>query len=106
MHGSSGTTDWDSFGFDLQRTGYNPAETTVGPNNVSSLQKLWSVNVGYGMVHEPVLASGVYVNGQATNILYAGSGKGSTLYAINATTGATVWQMAVPSGVTAAPAKT
>ena len=38
-------------GFDLQRTGYNPFESTVGPNNVSSLQKLWSVNVGYAMVH-------------------------------------------------------
>ena len=94
---SSGTTDWDSFGFDLQRTGYNPFESTVGANNVGSLQKLWSVNVGYDMVHEPVLASGVYVNSQATNVLYAGSGKGSTMYAINATTGAIVWQMAVPS---------
>jgi len=98
VHGSSsGTTDWDSFGVDLQRTGYNPSETTVGTNNVGSLQKLWSVNVGFGMVHEPVLASGVYVNSQATNILYAGSGAGSTMYAINATTGAIVWQMAVPS---------
>ena len=94
---SSGTTDWGSFGFDLQRTGYNPFESTVGANNVGGLQKLWSVNVGDGMVHEPVLASGVYVNGQATNILYGGSGKGSTMYAINATTGAIVWQMAVPS---------
>ena len=98
VHGSSsGTTDWDSFGFDLQRTGYNPLESTVGVNNVRTLQKLWSVNVGYAMVHEPVLASGVDVNGQATNILYAGSGNGSTMYAINASTGAIVWQMAVPS---------
>ena len=52
--------------------------------------------MGDAMVHEPVLASGVYVNGEATNILYGGSGKGSTMYAINATTGGIVWQMAVP----------
>ncbi len=94
--GSSGTTDWDSFGFDLERTGYNPDESTVGVGDVGGLQKLWSVNVGYGMVHEPVLASGVYVNGQAANVLYAGSADGSTMYAINASTGAILWHRAVP----------
>jgi outer membrane protein assembly factor BamB len=94
---SSGATDWDSFGFDLERTGYNPSESTVGVSNVGSLEKLWSVNVGFGMVHEPVLASGVYVNSQATNILYAGSGSGSALYAINASTGAVLWKFPVPN---------
>jgi outer membrane protein assembly factor BamB len=96
---SSEGTDWDSFGFNLQRTGYNPAETTVGIGNVGNLQKLWSVNVGFGTVHEPVFAYGVYVNGRRTNILYAGSADGATMYAINAKTGAIVWQAAVP-GVT------
>ena len=94
---SSGTVDWDSFGFDLQRTGFNPSETTVGVSNVAGLQQLWSVNVGFGMVHEPVLASGVYVSGQRTNILYAGSGSGSTMYAINASNGAILWQDPVAS---------
>ena len=93
---TSTLTDWDSFGFDLQRSGYNPSESTVGVNNVGSLQKLWTVNVGYAMVHEPVLASGVYVNGQATNVLYAGSANGSAMYAINASTGAVLWKDAVP----------
>jgi hypothetical protein len=68
---SSQTTDWDSFGFDLQRTGYNPVESTVGVNNVGTLQQLWSVNVSYGMVHEPALAYGVSVSGESTNVLYA-----------------------------------
>lgn len=90
-------TDWDSFGFDLQRTGYNPYETIVGPSNVATLQKLWSVNVGYGMVHEPVFASDVTVNSRATNVLYAGSANGSTMYAINASNGTTIWQDAVAS---------
>ena len=49
------------------------------------------------MVHEPVYAAGVNVNGQPTNILYAGSQYGSTMYAINAATGAAVWQDPVPS---------
>lgn len=93
---TSAAADWDSFGYDLERSGYNPLETTVGTNNVGSLQKLWAVNVGYGMVHEPVLASGVYVNGQATSVLYAGSANGSAMYAINASTGAVLWKHVVP----------
>ncbi len=90
-------TDWDTFGFDLRRTGYNPNETTVGPSNVGTLQKVWSFNVDSTMVHEPVYAAGINVNGQPTNILYAGSQYGSTMYAINAATGAAVWQDPVPS---------
>jgi outer membrane protein assembly factor BamB len=93
---TSEASDWDSFGFDLERSGYNPFESTVGVNNVGSLQKLWTINVGNGMVHEPVLASGVYVNGQATNVFYAGSANGSAMYAINASTGAVLWKHAVP----------
>jgi outer membrane protein assembly factor BamB len=49
------------------------------------------------MVHEPLYAAGVSVNGQATNMLYAGSSYGSTMYGINADTGALVWQLPVPS---------
>ena len=95
--GSSGTTDWATFGYDLERSGYNPLEMTVGPSNVGGLQELWSANVGNGMVHEPVFASGVYVSGHATNVLYAGSANGSTMYAINASNGTILWQDPVPS---------
>ncbi|MFY9738564.1 MAG: PQQ-binding-like beta-propeller repeat protein [Candidatus Cybelea sp.] len=90
------TTDWDSFGFDLQRTGYNPVESEVGANNIGSVQMVWTLNIGSNMVHEPVYAAGVNVNGQPANILYAGSAYGSTMYAINASTGAIVWQDPVP----------
>lgn len=92
----SKTTDWDSFGFDLQRTGYNPIESIVGVNNVGSLQQVWQFNVGKYMVHEPVYAYGVSVGGQSTNILYTGSGWGTTMYAINAQTGAVIWKVTVP----------
>lgn len=88
------TADWDSFGFDLQRTGYNPFESAVGTSNVGSLQKVWSFNVGSAMVHEPVYAFGVNVGGTLTSILYAGSGKG-TMYAIDAQTGSVIWQVKV-----------
>ncbi len=87
---------WTTFGFDLQRSGYNPGETVVAPNNVGSLQQVWTFNVGSTMVHEPVYADAVNVNGTPTNIIYAGSLWGATMYAINADTGALVWQDAVP----------
>jgi outer membrane protein assembly factor BamB len=90
-------TDWDTFGFDLQRSGYNPNETVVSPNNVGSLQQVWTYNVGSTMVHEPVYAYAVNVGGQPTNVIYAGSLYGSTMYAINASTGATIWSDPVPS---------
>ncbi|MFZ0032356.1 MAG: PQQ-binding-like beta-propeller repeat protein [Candidatus Cybelea sp.] len=90
------TTDWASFGFDLQRTGYNPYESSVGVSNVGSLQKVWAFNVDSTMVHEPVYAYGVKVKRVPTNILYAGSAWGSIIYAINADTGAVVWQHTVP----------
>jgi outer membrane protein assembly factor BamB len=89
--------EWDTFGFDLQRSGFNPKESTIGPSNIATLEPVWTFNVKSSMVHEPVYAAGVNVNGQSTNILYAGSSWGSTLYAINALTGATVWQDPVPS---------
>ncbi len=93
--GAATTADWDSFGFDLQRTGYNPTESTIGVHNVASLQKIWTFKVGGVMVHEPVYAYGVNVGKTPTNILYAGSSIGATMYAINAQTGHIIWKMAV-----------
>ncbi len=93
---SGPATDWLSFGYDLQRSGYNPNETTVGTGNVGALQKVWVFNVGSSPVHEPVYATNVNVNGVSTNVIYAGSNFGSTMYAVNAATGAIVWQDPVP----------
>lgn len=93
--GACPTTDWDSFGFDLERSGYNPVEAKVGTGNVKTLEQLWSFDVGSTVVHEPVFAHGVSVHGHPTDILYAGSAWGSAMYAIDASTGATVWKDAV-----------
>ena len=91
---SASNGDWDGFGYDLQRSGYNPNESTLGVSNVGTVHKLWTVNVGSPMVGEPVLAGGVSIAGQPTNVLYAGSG-GNYFYAINAATGATIWKVAM-----------
>jgi outer membrane protein assembly factor BamB len=93
----SSTTDWDSFGYDLERSGYYPNESSIGTSNVSTLQKVWSFNVGDGDMRQAVLANGVSIAGQSTNVLYAGSNWGSTMYALNADTGTVIWKLAVPS---------
>lgn len=89
-------TDWDSFAFDLERSGYNPIESRVGTGNVSRLEQLWTFDVGSTVVHEPVFAHAVSVNGHPIDILYAGSAWGSAMYAIDAGTGTMVWKHAVP----------
>ena len=104
---SHSAADWDSFGFDLQRTGYNPLESKVGTKNVSTLQMVWTFGVGSNMVHEPVYAAGVMVHGHARNMLYAGSAYGSAMVAINTSTGGVMWKKAVPHAIfSCAPSRT
>jgi outer membrane protein assembly factor BamB len=91
--------DWDSYAYDLQRSGYNPNEKTVGIQNVGSLAKLWTAQIGDHAMREPVLANGVTIGSTAVNVLYSGSGGGAALYAINAATGATIWKDTEPSQV-------
>ncbi|HEY1918223.1 MAG TPA: PQQ-binding-like beta-propeller repeat protein [Streptosporangiaceae bacterium] len=44
----TGTANWPQFHFNAAHTGYNPAETTIGPSNVSSLKLLWARYDGQG----------------------------------------------------------
>lgn len=90
--GSPSSVDWTTMGFDLQRTGYNPNERTLGASSFATLHSLWSqsASVSGGEIGEPVYASNVSINGQPANVLYAGGGTG-IMFAINADTGATIW---------------
>jgi outer membrane protein assembly factor BamB len=81
---------WLTYGFNVQRTGYNASEKTIGPGNAASLHKLWSVDLGDVMIAQPVEAAAVSVRGVATNLVYEGTEHGD-FYAINAATGKVVW---------------
>ncbi|MEO9170215.1 MAG: LamG-like jellyroll fold domain-containing protein [Candidatus Aquilonibacter sp.] len=85
-------SDWTTMGYDLQRTGYNPNEHTIGTSNISSIKSYWaqSAIVPGGEIGEPVLASSVIVNAHATNVIYAGSGSGVAI-AFNADTRTKIW---------------
>ena len=82
---------WSTYGYDLQRTGYNPSETTIGVANASHLHLRWSVNLGDVMIAQPVVAANVFVLGRASkNMLFEGTEHGD-FYALDATTGQIVW---------------
>jgi outer membrane protein assembly factor BamB len=83
-------TSWLTYGFDSQRTGYNPQETGITSANASQLRTLWSRNLGDVMIAQPVEAAGVKVGGVATNVVYEGTEHG-ILYALRASDGKTLW---------------
>jgi outer membrane protein assembly factor BamB len=77
-------------GYDLQHSGYDPDERTINTGNVGSLQQIWTATTPTGGIGEPVIASNVNVQGQATNVIYYGTSDGM-FYAYDADTGAQIW---------------
>ncbi|HMJ11283.1 MAG TPA: PQQ-binding-like beta-propeller repeat protein [Polyangiaceae bacterium] len=83
--------NWPSYGRDLANTRTNPTETTIGPANASLLRQKWRFALGtLAVTSTPAIYEGnVYFN----------SWNGSS-YALNARTGALVWQslLQLPQG--------
>jgi outer membrane protein assembly factor BamB len=88
---------WPTYGYDLQRTGYNPAETGIGTGNASHLHVRWSANLGDVMIAQPVVAANVSIPGRGTKtVLYEGTEHGD-FYALDAVTGQIVWHRSLSS---------
>lgn len=83
-------TDWLMYGFNLQRTGENPFESILTPSTVGGLHELWSFDLSAVTTMQPVLASGVIVNGSPKDLVYMGAEHGD-LYAIDVASGTIVW---------------
>src|SRR5215472_13430272 len=83
-------TDWLMYGFNLQRTGENPFESILTPSTVGGLHELWSFDLGAVTIMQPVLATGVIVNGSPKDLVYMGAEHGD-LYAIDVASGTMVW---------------
>lgn len=96
---TAAAVDWPGFGYDLQRTGYNPLEKTIGPRSFGTMHPtaVGLPNVGYYMQGEPALAMNVNVAGARRNVLYAG-GQSGTFYALDADNGAVVWSAQLGTG--------
>ena len=86
----SAPVSWLTYGFNDQRSGYNPGEATIGVGNAASLHKLWSTDLGDVMIAQPIEAAAVSVGGVSTDVVYEGTEHGD-LYAIRANDGQQVW---------------
>jgi outer membrane protein assembly factor BamB len=84
------SVSWLTYGFNSQRTGYNPSETAIGRGNAASLRELWSVDLGDVMIAQPVEAASVRLGGSPTNVVYEGTEHGD-FYAIRTTDGHVIW---------------
>jgi hypothetical protein len=85
---------------DNARTGQNLAETSLTPANVNSTQfgKLFSVAVDGYVYAQPLYLSSVVINGGTHNVVYVAT-EHDSLYAIDADTGTTYWQVnLIPAG--------
>ncbi len=85
LHSAAATaqTNWATFGFDRQRTGYNTEEATLSPNTVPSLTLKWIFDLGSeGVTAQPVEAYG---------IVYTASTAG-TVYALDQASGQVIWR--------------
>jgi len=49
--------DWATWGYGVERQGFNPAEDTIGTANVAQLRHLWSVELGAAIDAATIVAS-------------------------------------------------
>ncbi len=99
--GAPAPIDWSTVGVNLQRTGDNSSEVGISPSSVPSglpATPTWSNTLGSVLDAPSVVAAGVDVDGTPTNLAFVGSENG-VFRAINADTGATVWEQDLASHV-------
>jgi hypothetical protein len=82
---SSGAANVVTWHFDAQRSGLNPGEQSLTPSNVTptTFGKLFSYLVDGYMYAEPLLVSGLTVNGSTHNVVYVAT-ENDSVYAFDA----------------------
>lgn len=94
-------TDWTTWGFDLARSGYNPAETVLNPTTVKLLRQRWTFDTGAIIDTQPTVASNVRVTVHrvrtTAHLVFVGSEHGD-FFAVNAANGVPVWRRQGRSG--------
>jgi outer membrane protein assembly factor BamB len=95
--------DWPTWGYDSHRTGWNQGEKTLNASNVGNLKVIWSAKLDVPLNKDvlstmtaPVIAANMTVNGQTHDVMFI-LGANDTLYALDAQTGAKLWQKSFPN---------
>jgi hypothetical protein len=89
-------TDVVTYKYDVMRTGQNPAEATLTPSNVNSATfgKLRNLMVDGLVDAQPLYLSKLTVAGATHNVVFVAT-EHDSVYAFDADTGATLWQMSL-----------
>jgi hypothetical protein len=96
---SSGGANVVTWHFDAQRSGLNPGEQSLTPSNVAptTFGKLFSYLVDGYMYAEPLLVSGLTINGSTHNVVYVAT-EHDSVYAFDADnygSGTPLWQVSL-----------
>src|SRR3989442_2533629 len=99
-------SDWLTWGYDQERSGWNRAETTLSKDNVSGLVLLWSAQlptppreIALSTLTAPLVVEGVTTSqGNRTVVFVVASD--DTVFAIDADSGQVVWRKAFPNTLT------
>jgi outer membrane protein assembly factor BamB len=91
------TSEWLTWGYDQERSGWNRAETTLSKDNVSQLTLQWTTQlstppkeIALSTLTAPLVVEGVATpQGRRTLVFVVGSN--DTVFAIDAETGKIVW---------------
>jgi len=97
------TNEWLTWGYDQERTGWNPAETTLTPKNVSRLKQVWSTQLPVPVdkyvlstMTAPVLVAGVSTASGPKDMLFI-LGANNVIFALDANDGQVLWQKSFPN---------
>src|SRR4029453_10092405 len=99
-------SEWLTWGYDPERSGWNRTETTLSKENVSGLALQWSAQlpvrpreIALSTVTAPLVVEGVTTS-QGSRTLVFVVGSEDTVFAIDADGGQIVWQRAFPNTLT------
>jgi outer membrane protein assembly factor BamB len=79
--------NWPQLHYSADHRGFNPHETILGPDTVGGLALHWQSLYALGYLQSPVVAGGVIYVAE-----YLAADDGNRVYAIDAATGALIWQ--------------
>jgi outer membrane protein assembly factor BamB len=98
------TTDWLTYGYDQERTGWDRAETKISKATAPHLQLLWRFQTDtvpvpvnrYETLTDIVVADKIPTPGGLRKIVFVGS-HDNTIYAIDAEKGSVIWKRSYPN---------
>jgi len=99
-------SDWPSWGFDQQRSGWNKDETVLSKTSVGRMKLLWTAQLptkvqatALSTLTAPVVVTGVQTPAGAKDLVFTVD-VDDTIYAVDAATGKIAWQNSFPNPLT------